>query len=150
MIRRPPRSTRTDTLFPYTTLFRSLKTNQQIPGIVTWSDGSNIGITFDAPIDVEELLTAEPVLDNGWKPRLPRVEVDRLATLRVGATTHWVNTRDISQGGVKVSSDQPLDTGAEIAISLEGFSHVAGLVRGHQESLDGIAFNHVLTLLERI
>src|SRR3546814_10865061 len=30
MIRRPPRSTRTDTLFPYTTLFRS-------PGIVHWS-----------------------------------------------------------------------------------------------------------------
>src|SRR3546814_4261396 len=26
MIRRPPRSTRTDTLFPYTTLFRSLMT----------------------------------------------------------------------------------------------------------------------------
>src|SRR3546814_16802832 len=26
MIRRPPRSTRTDTLFPYTTLFRSLDT----------------------------------------------------------------------------------------------------------------------------
>src|SRR3546814_4379043 len=25
MIRRPPRSTRTDTLFPYTTLFRSLR-----------------------------------------------------------------------------------------------------------------------------
>src|SRR3546814_2959267 len=36
MIRRPPRSTRTDTLFPYTTLFRSTKvkgdfTFQQIP-----------------------------------------------------------------------------------------------------------------------
>src|SRR3546814_1088388 len=28
MIRRPPRSTRTDTLFPYTTLFRSFHTNQ--------------------------------------------------------------------------------------------------------------------------
>src|SRR3546814_13419972 len=27
MIRRPPRSTRTDTLFPYTTLFRSAQTN---------------------------------------------------------------------------------------------------------------------------
>src|SRR3546814_5721619 len=27
MIRRPPRSTRTDTLFPYTTLFRSLHEN---------------------------------------------------------------------------------------------------------------------------
>src|SRR3546814_6194903 len=29
MIRRPPRSTRTDTLFPYTTLFRSLIRGQQ-------------------------------------------------------------------------------------------------------------------------
>src|SRR3546814_1903035 len=28
MIRRPPRSTRTDTLFPYTTLFRSPRGNQ--------------------------------------------------------------------------------------------------------------------------
>src|SRR3546814_2916794 len=29
MIRRPPRSTRTDTLFPYTTLFRSYYTDMQ-------------------------------------------------------------------------------------------------------------------------
>src|SRR3546814_1646549 len=28
MIRRPPRSTRTDTLFPYTTLFRSARTTR--------------------------------------------------------------------------------------------------------------------------
>src|SRR3546814_13987129 len=33
MIRRPPRSTRTDTLFPYTTLFRSLRRD------VTWHNG---------------------------------------------------------------------------------------------------------------
>src|SRR3546814_4060142 len=30
MIRRPPRSTRTDTLFPYTTLFRSVQADQRI------------------------------------------------------------------------------------------------------------------------
>src|SRR3546814_13939873 len=30
MIRRPPRSTRTDTLFPYTTLFRSLPSGDDI------------------------------------------------------------------------------------------------------------------------
>src|SRR3546814_5214203 len=30
MIRRPPRSTRTDTLFPYTTLFRSLLGRQRV------------------------------------------------------------------------------------------------------------------------
>src|SRR3546814_4312899 len=39
MIRRPPRSTRTDTLFPYTTLFRSVP-NQVDLGIfsVMWSE----------------------------------------------------------------------------------------------------------------
>src|SRR3546814_9469039 len=31
MIRRPPRSTRTDTLFPYTTLFRSCLSQQMAP-----------------------------------------------------------------------------------------------------------------------
>src|SRR3546814_6710473 len=31
MIRRPPRSTRTDTLFPYTTLFRSTAPSMQPP-----------------------------------------------------------------------------------------------------------------------
>src|SRR3546814_18881896 len=31
MIRRPPRSTRTDTLFPYTTLFRSVRDDDEIP-----------------------------------------------------------------------------------------------------------------------
>src|SRR3546814_3753626 len=35
MIRRPPRSTRTDTLFPYTTLFRS----QQAPAVVDQEGG---------------------------------------------------------------------------------------------------------------
>src|SRR3546814_18505941 len=33
MIRRPPRSTRTYTLFPYTTLFRSVETRQRIAGL---------------------------------------------------------------------------------------------------------------------
>src|SRR3546814_19902394 len=34
MIRRPPRSTRTDTLFPYTTLFRSVRAVERVlPGV---------------------------------------------------------------------------------------------------------------------
>src|SRR3546814_17169149 len=37
MIRRPPRSPRTDTLFPYTTLFRSVLCRRQI-----WADVENI------------------------------------------------------------------------------------------------------------
>src|SRR3546814_6417699 len=43
MVRRPPRSTRTDTLFPYTTLFRSTgydpKANAAVTDIVLQADG---------------------------------------------------------------------------------------------------------------
>src|SRR3546814_18942552 len=44
MILRPPRSTRTDTLFPYTTLFRSYAKKLYatfIPGTSAWLDPSN-------------------------------------------------------------------------------------------------------------
>src|SRR3546814_11207102 len=39
MIRRPPRSTRTDTLFPYTTLFRSCYQLRRLPRPVRGSSG---------------------------------------------------------------------------------------------------------------
>src|SRR3546814_5316670 len=39
MIRRPPRSTRTDTLFPYTTLFRSRHRLQELGLAVEHADG---------------------------------------------------------------------------------------------------------------
>src|SRR3546814_9683358 len=37
MIRRPPRSTRTDTLFPYTTLFRSISTSGTALSSMHWT-----------------------------------------------------------------------------------------------------------------
>src|SRR3546814_5777811 len=40
MIRRPPRSTRTDTLFPYTTLFRSLSDEQHRDMVGREADGT--------------------------------------------------------------------------------------------------------------
>src|SRR3546814_8893781 len=57
MIRRPPRSTRTDTLFPYTTLFRS-KTRDLIESVVTVgvphfifsSTAATYGIPEESPV----------------------------------------------------------------------------------------------------
>src|SRR3546814_9803688 len=44
MIRRPPRSTRTDTLFPYTTLFRSPAGLQQIVNAQAPVPGTEVGV----------------------------------------------------------------------------------------------------------
>src|SRR3546814_4370279 len=49
MIRRPPRSTRTDTLFPYTTLFRSLGTPSCAPMSCRWLPTSRAGSTRSLP-----------------------------------------------------------------------------------------------------
>src|SRR3546814_10138194 len=50
MILRPPRSTRTDTLFPYTTLFRSKATNLLIDRVQVEGCGRNLRLWEDARI----------------------------------------------------------------------------------------------------
>ena len=121
-----------------------LKTNQQIDGQVIWVKDDNAGIEFDSAVDITAMLANPPVLENGWKPRMPRVEVDRLATLRVGAANHWVHIRDISQGGVKVECDQPLETDAPVVITPEYFRPIAGSVRWQKDGTCGIAFNELI------
>src|SRR3546814_987199 len=71
MIRRPPRSTRTDTLFPYTTLFRSRgrrSLRQIVPHILDTPEEALARGTFFAGLGFAEL--AEPFL-------LPRGELRR-------------------------------------------------------------------------
>src|SRR3546814_11837157 len=61
MIRRPPRSTRTDTLFPYTTLFRSHKIPEiVVRGLRLWKVAIRFGLgrvdqigEFDRILDEE-------------------------------------------------------------------------------------------------
>src|SRR3546814_15900809 len=54
MIRRPPRSTRTDTLFPYTTLFRSFRTGGRVGMILELV--AHIAVEADI---VEEIMALE-------------------------------------------------------------------------------------------
>src|SRR3546814_8026166 len=66
MIRRPPRSTRTDTLFPYTTLFRSLADHIAL---------HEAGLPFDHErVDLKTKVTADgadyrTVTAKGYVPR---------------------------------------------------------------------------------
>lgn len=127
-----------------------LKTNQQISGRIVWTRGGNAGIQFDTPVDVAELLANPPVMDNGWRPRTPRVEIDRMATLRSGSHTQWVHARDISQSGVKVETGQAPAEGDEIVVALEGLRPLHGVVRWRSEAACGIAFNALIPFNELI
>jgi hypothetical protein len=137
------------TLHPDQRLTVELKSGQQIGGRVVWTDGGNAGIAFDAAVDVAGLLSNPPRAD-GWRPRLPRVEIDRMGTLRAGADICWVQARDVSQGGVKLEIDRAIEPGAEVVITLEGLRPLAGTVRWRSDGMCGIGFNELLPFDELI
>src|SRR3546814_6288136 len=85
MIRRPPRSTRTDTLFPYTTLFRS-------------ADRS-VGLFCLAGLAARLFAAAEQVEQEGEHVDEVEIEVQRPHHHRlaheVGAADHEINALDL-------------------------------------------------------
>src|SRR3546814_11456147 len=81
MIRRPPRSTRTDTLFPYTTLFRSITTG-------------NLHISAGGAGDLTPLAGLQlDIVDDGADRNLP--DLHRIARLHV----HLLARDDLIAGG---------------------------------------------------
>jgi len=127
-----------------------LKTNQPLPGQVVWVNEGNAGIRFAAPMDVSDFLANPAVMDNGWRPRTPRVEIDRMATLRAGARTTWVQVRDISQSGVKLECEAPPAQGEEIVLTIEGFRPLHGVVRWSSQGHCGVSFNQLIPFADLV
>src|SRR3546814_1147619 len=74
MIRRPPRSTRTDTLFPYTTLFRSIF-NNSVTGLCV----TKLDVLDD--LDVIRICTGYKV--NGQPVEVPPIGAEGFAKVEV-------------------------------------------------------------------
>ena len=128
---------------PGTPLSVELKQGRSVSGKVSWVRDDNVGIAFDSPVDVVELLASSM---DGPRPRMPRVEVRCLATLRDGADIHRVWARDISQGGIKVETKVELEVGADVVVSLPGLEPQPGVVRWSLGDSLGITFNRLVPL----
>ncbi len=126
----------------------ALKSHQLLRGRIVWIRDGNVGIEFDDPIDVEAMLSHATLSESGWLPRMPRVEVDWLATVRADSSLYWVTVRDISQGGVKVECDRPLQPGQSVVLTIDKFRSVKGAVRWCDDGLAGIAFNDLIPFQE--
>ena len=131
------------TLEPEQPLQIELKEGQPICGLVTWVRGGDAGITFDSPVDVLDLLKAS---SDGPRPRMPRVEISCVGFVREGAVLNRAQVHNISQGGLKVESSNPLTPGADVTVSLPGLPPQGGTVRWNDGSVYGISFNTVLPL----
>lgn len=115
-----------------------LKHGERVEGVARWIDGETVGVVFDEPVDVIDLLAAS---EDGPKPRMPRVEVDCVVTVRQGARFHHVRACDISQGGVKIATERQLEVGGEVTVSLAGIAPIAAVVRWRDDGRYGIGFN---------
>jgi hypothetical protein len=124
-----------------------LKRGEQIPGAVTWVRQDSAGIEFDERIDVVELLATSM---EGPRPRMPRVEVRCIASVRQGANVYGMRTHDISQGGVKVESERDLDVGGDVLVTLPGLPSKDAVVRWKEGRTYGITFRRLLALSELV
>src|SRR3546814_2542607 len=87
MIRRPPSSTRTDTLFPYTTLFRSATGNyHRTLAHRLLTAGFELRL-----ISSVALARTREALHNGWDKNDSKDAQEILHMLRIGATQRYVD-----------------------------------------------------------
>src|SRR3546814_21085857 len=106
MIRRPPRSTRTDTLFPYTTLFRSINSalnptlDQVTVGKVTEKIAAGLDLTSVVGTDRQGKLVLDNELINGFQ--LGAVKVAALDGIKVDGALKMADGGDIKIGRAHV------------------------------------------------
>lgn len=124
-----------------------LKHGEPVSGITRWRDGENVGVSFDAPVDILSLITPP---QGGPPPRMPRMEVSCTVSLRQDGTVHRAKALNISQGGLCAESQADLKVGAEVIISLNGLPPMPALVKWHDAGLYGVGFNRMLALSELV
>lgn len=122
------------------TLDLELMTGEQLVGTIAWQRGNEVGLRFDAPIDVFAVIAQDIVSQPGERRRMPRVELVVQALLETAAGTELVTTRDISQGGAKLDIPFKLKLEERVLITLDGLPPQQGVVRWSDEHVAGLAF----------
>lgn len=117
-----------------------LMTGEQLGGTIAWQRGAEVGLRFDAPIDVFAVIAQDIVSQPGERRRMPRVELVVQGLLETEKGIEVVTTRDISQGGAKIDIPFALAPDARILISLDGLPPLQGVVRWSEDHVAGIAF----------
>lgn len=130
-----------------TALSIELKSGQPVAGTVSWVRDANVGVAFDEAVDIIEILSASA---EGPRPRMPRIEVDCVASVRDGANVYRLPICDISQGGLKLRGDAAIEHGCDLSVTLPGFDPLPAALRWRQDGHLGISFNRLVPLAELV
>lgn len=120
-----------------------LNQGESVAGVIRWCESNMVGIMFDHPLDVVQLLANSA----DWpRPRQPRVEVQALARVQLAEGTQIVQALDLSQGGMKVRAISGLTRNREVTVELRGLPTLAARVRWSHADVCGLVFVEPLPL----
>ncbi len=114
-----------------------------VEGVVRWVREGRSGIEFLEKIDVHEVLAPH---HGRMSPRSPRLEIDGMATLEIEDEEFELPVVDISQGGIKVANQHPIEPGLDVIVNIDGLPLRASVVRWVDEDYAGISFNNIMPL----
>lgn len=115
-------------------------TDLVVPGWVAWSDGEMIGIEFEQPIDVHEVLslfTQRPA--RGRANRLPHLPIHCAAALTLNGRSAIIEVRDISQRGVQIAASF-LQPGDQVELHVDGLERRQAVVQWIHTGIAGLSF----------
>ncbi|MBV8687945.1 MAG: PilZ domain-containing protein [Alphaproteobacteria bacterium] len=121
-----------------------LRPGERLAGKVVWSRGLEVGIGFAAPVDLHALVASRWVEESGRRPRMPRLDIECRARLRIGARVFGGTLVNISHGGAKVRTDRPVGKWGDAVLTLPDLPHVHAALRWAEGTFVGLEFNHPL------
>ena len=115
-------------------------TDMVVPGWVAWHDAEMIGIQFEEPIDVRDVLSLfTQRAGRGRVNRLPRLPIKCAAALTVNGRSDIIEVQDISQRGVQIAASF-LQPGDEVELQLDGLERRKAVVQWIHTGVAGLSF----------
>lgn len=119
----------------------------RVGGEIAWVQDPHVGVRFDDKIEVLDALgVPEDFRQRGFKLRRPRVPLTGRATLRTNGRYLPVEIVDVSQGGLKVATADPVTIDAPVSIITPNHPALSGTVRWQRDGHVGIAFATAIPL----
>ncbi|MDB5714046.1 MAG: PilZ protein [Sphingomonadales bacterium] len=121
-----------------------LRLEERIVGRVIWARAAMVGIAFSQRIDLGDILRSE--LAHGQRRRAPRVNVEATGRLEIGEKFYPVAIDNVSQTGTRIFCTEPLLSGTEVRLWIDGLGPRPSFVRWTKNGIIGLAFAHSISI----
>ena len=126
----------------------ALLDDQELTGDVVWIDGKTVGIQFDEPIAVENILAKPSIKANGRRARHPRFKVNKSVVLRLADQNIQAMLQNISQRGAMLICSTKTKLHSNILLRMNRDHAVRATIKWRTANLMGVEFHRLLSVEE--